>query len=184
MKLKILTLLFLFLFSITNFSNAAMQMRPYTGVGVTLLNVNKEDIKLFSHPEIGQLPVNTIKQDSIFKNKRQLSLVVMSKTKDWVKVTYDDGGHEGWYQLSKRDHYLKWEEFLSGKEISFLVGLQQKYYKLHTSQSSNSRFVKIDPKDRFKVVEVENEWLKIRNKNNFVWVKWKDEDNRSLIKIY
>jgi hypothetical protein len=169
------------------------RMRPYTGIGVLLLeplqkNIAEpaEPLPLYEEPAIarlGNLDLSKMPSNEwIFGNgKSGFPLIVTSKKGVWLRVIYDESGKEAWLKYPSKAKFLLWDSFLKGQSASLLVGLQKKYYQ--TAQEPGLLTSGTLPgRQAFKVIKVEKDWVMVMlNKDTLTWLRWRDEDGRILI---
>jgi len=169
------------------------KMRPYTGIGVLLLESLQENVAesadplpLYEEPAIarlGKLELSKMPSNEwVFGSGRStIPLIVTSKKGVWLRVIYDESGREAWLKYPFKAKFQLWDSFLKGQSASLLVGLQKKYY-LISQQPGLAASGVLTGHQAFKVIKVDKDWAMVMlNKDTLAWLRWRDEDGRILI---
>jgi len=171
------------------------KMRPYTGIGVLLLEPLQENpaepadpLPLYEEPAIARLGKLNLSRmpssDWIFGGgKSTVPLIVTSKKGAWLRVIYDESGKEAWLKYPSKAKFQLWDSFLKGQSASLLVGLQKKYYQT-AQQPGLVTSGTLTGRQAFKVIKVDKDWAMVMlNKDTLTWLRWRDEDGRILISL-
>ena len=174
--------------------NGWLKMRPYAGLG--LLQPGQPPFgqsssarrQIYRAPGVGRLTtlsaVSIPNHAMLFRESEAgLPLIVSERRGDWLKVSYDDAGREGWVRLERRDTYQTWPRFLVDRSGRLLSGLRQAMYQLYREPGG-------DPLEPFKAGElfvvqaVSGDWLRVTAKTGRTgWLRWRDADGRLLISV-
>lgn len=170
------------------------KMRPYSGIGVVLLNAansilnQDEPFYLYEEPGIfrqGELsgaiiPVN---EWVLGVQKSHIPLIVMARKGGWLKVCYDDAGREAWLDPQRRGTFQSWDQFMKGQMSHLLPGLFKQYYQLYREPERNPLST-LTPVQQFKVLKLENDWFMVMSDQKTIgWLRWRDEDGRLLVGV-
>ena len=169
------------------------RMRPYAGIGVLLLpmaSLGPDEpfgrLRLHDEPSMSRLEnaelAKAPRHQWIFAmDEETLPLLVMARKADWLKVTYDDAGREGWIKPGQRHGFEAWEDFWVGRVVRLLPGLQKRHYQYY-GQPAREPLADVTPQQLFRVIQVDNDWVRVQGDRNFSgWLRWQDEDGRLLI---
>lgn len=170
------------------------KMRPYSGIGVVALQSRDssldqgEPFHLYEEPGIfrrGEVNGAAISGNEwVFGAQRNvIQLIVMARKGNWLKVCYDDAGREAWLDTQRRGTFQPWDQFLKGRLGHLLPGLRKQYYQLY-QQPDRNPLSTLTPKQRFKVLKLENDWVMVMSDQNTIgWLRWRDEDGRLLVGV-
>ncbi|HEX9079983.1 MAG TPA: hypothetical protein VF795_10365 [Desulfuromonadaceae bacterium] len=170
---------------------SAPKMRPYCGIGVLMLANGgiaeaEESYRLYDEPalaRLGELDLSRVPPyEWIFgaMNGSQ-PLVVTARKGEWLRVAYDDAGREAWLELRRPAAFQSWEEFLKGRTVRLLPGLQKRYYQLFREAGRGAQ-AGVSPKEPFRAVRLMDDWiLVLSGQNTLGWLRWRDEDGRLLV---
>ncbi|MEI6205162.1 MAG: hypothetical protein WCP20_00125 [Desulfuromonadales bacterium] len=170
------------------------QMRPYSGIGIVLLQGHNAEIDqgepfhLYEEPGIsrrGELSgPNVSGNEWVFGVQRnRLLLIVTARKGSWLRVCYDDAGREAWIDAQRRMRFQTWDQFLKGQISRLLPGLRKQYYQLYRQPDRNPLST-LTPKQLFKVLKLEHDWaMVLSDRNTIGWLRWRDEDGRLLVGI-
>ncbi len=197
MKLRPAILLFALLVPLSSWG-APAKPRPAAGVGLVIIRplsppryADISSVTLYREPGVGRVGTLATKglpglaQVIAGGDRGDFVLAVLAKKGDWLRVAYDDAGHEAWLALARPWHYLSWEAFLRGKRARLLPGLQKEYYLLRTGPAPSSReAATLTRNTPFRVVKIRDEWaLVARSATLSGWLRWRDGDGRLLITL-
>jgi hypothetical protein len=174
----------------------ALQVRPFTGNGVLIVrNFNPDDassvpvLTLYREPGVGriaELPISSIPLLSslVTLPAGDFPLAVMGKKGEWMLVSYDDAGREGWVKMARWWEYVRWEDFLGGRTILLLSGLKREKYFMHARpEQSSPQTAELLAGGIVKVLEVSDDWVHATTATGVSgWFCWRDGDGRFLIK--
>lgn len=174
------------------FSNP--RMRPYSGIGVLLVQIeNRDDEKLsipfalYEEPAVSRFGSRGLgdfpRHEWIFgKNNLVAPLFVMARKGEWVRIVFDDAGREAWLDMPDYSAFMPWEDFLKGRQIQMLPGLQKKYYQAFKRPGSATAYQ--IQRHAMKVIRVDGDWaMVISGLHSLYWVRWRDEDGRMLVAV-
>jgi hypothetical protein len=175
---------------------APQQMRPYSGIGVLLLPVEKGrnnglQVPLYLYKEPGVLRIGELDSGQappyewIFsRNVSRLPLIVTARKGDWLRVAYDDAGRLGWLDPRQRGVFQPWDTLLKGKSCHLLSGLRKQYYQIFRQPGDMPLTLPALPKLSFKVLKLDGDWaLVMPDQSMLGWLRWRDEDGRLLISV-
>jgi hypothetical protein len=175
---------------------APQQMRPYSGIGVLLLAVEKgrnnglqEPLYLYEEPavlRIGALDIGqALPYEWIFsRNVSWLPLIVTARKGDWLRVVYDDADRLGWLDPRQRGGFQPWDTLLKGKSCHLLSGLRKQYYQMFRQPGEMPLALPALSKLSFKVLKLGGDWaLVMPDQSALGWLRWRDEDGRLLISV-
>jgi len=169
------------------------RMRPYAGMGVLLLPITSlgsdepfgrlhlHDEPSMSRLENAELALAPRHQWIFAMDTDTVPLMVMARKGDWLKVVYDDAGREGWIKPGQRYGFEIWEEFLVGRVVHLLPGLQKRHYRYYEKPGTEP-LADVTPQQLFRVIQLDNDWVRVQgDRNSSGWLRWQDEDGRLLI---
>lgn len=174
------------------FAANAVKMRPYSGIGVTVLpgvipgQETPQPIYLYQEPGLSRVgAINVAKltgNEWIFgPQASQIPLIVTARKENWLRVCYDDAGREAWIDPQRRDAFQTWDVFFKSRMSSMLPGLRKQYYLLYLQPDQNPG-VTLTHKQTFKVLKLENDWAMVLSGQSTIgWLRWRDEDGRLTI---
>ena len=175
---------------------APQQMRPYSGIGVLLLalekggnNGSQEPLYLYEEPALLRIGVLDSAQappyEWIFsRNVSRLPLIVTARKGDWLRVTYDDAGRLGWLNPRQQGVFQPWDTLLKGKSCRLLSGLRKQYYQIFRQPGKMPLKPPVLPKLSYRVVKLDSDWaLVMADQSTLGWLRWRDEDGRLLISV-
>lgn len=190
--------LVLFLIPAPGFSAAAStppasKMRPYAGIGILVLPVTLPGddefcgrLLLYDEPAMSRLEnaelAKAPRHEWIFgMDADRLPLIVMARKGEWLRLTYDDAGREGWLRPGKGCAFELWEEYFRGRVVHLLPGLQKRHYQLYGEPGAQP-LADLAPQHLFRVQQLVNDWARVTDeRNSSVWLRWQDEDGRLLV---
>jgi hypothetical protein len=113
------------------------------------------------------------------------ALAVMGKKGDWLRVAYDEAGHEGWLAMPRYWEYSPWRVFLKGRSARLLPGLKKEFYLLRREPASTSpQLDTLSRQKNLRIIEIRDEWaLVLVDLTTHGWLRWKDNDGRFTISI-
>lgn len=171
----------------------AARMRPYTGIGVLLLPLSPSlaqetlgDLPLYDQPamvRLGVLRRSTVPRLEWILGMAQenVPVVVMARRGEWLRVTYDDAGREGWVKPWWRNAFETWDELFIGRSVRLLPGLRERYYRLF-SRPDGEPLAGLTSRQLFRVETVDSDWVRVMDERNLAgWLRWRDEDGRMLL---
>jgi len=173
-------------------SSTPPKIRPYSGIGVYVLQESNsehtEPLHLYAEPGLSRQ--NSLNPDKlsgyswIFGSSRSsIPLIVMGRKGAWIRVVYDDAGREAWLNPVRSGSYQSWEHFFKSQVASLLPGLQKKYLQLY-QKPGGTVLASLRPRQFFKVLRIENDWAMIlSDQSSLGWLRWRDEDSRLLIAV-
>jgi len=167
---------------------AALPMRPYSGIGVLRItgDSHTEGLQLYEEPGLlrsGTLGLTTAQQLTawLFGAGEEVYLLVTARKGEWLRIERDDAGRQAWVHGLRRWSYTPWDQFLKGKQISFLRNAprQQLQVYTHPGAASGSPLLSYDP---MRVIMVQGDWSYVLlDQFNAGWIRWRDHDGRLLI---
>jgi hypothetical protein len=171
----------------------AARMRPYAGIGVLLLPISPTpaqealgELPLYDQPamvRLGTLSRTTIPRLEWLLDMapESVPVVVMARRGEWLRVTYDDAGREGWVRPRWRNAFETWDELFSGRSVRLLPGLRKGYYRLF-SRPDGEPLADLTSRQQFRVGTVDSDWVRVTDGRNLAgWLRWRDEDGRMLV---
>lgn len=169
----------------------AIGMRPYAGIGLLLLHTCADGgplelPRLHDGPAMLRLEQGDLARaphhEWIFAlGADRLPLLVMARRGGWLKVTYDDAGREGWVRPRSADRFQPWDEFLEGKRVQLLPGLQKRYYQRYARPGDGAGGT-VEARQPLRAVAMDDDWLRVEDgRGETAWVRWRDEDGRLLV---
>jgi hypothetical protein len=171
----------------------AARMRPYAGIGVMLLPLSPSliqefygELPLYDQPALGRL--GTLSSTALPRLDwildpvpRNLPVMVMARRGEWLRVTYDDAGREGWVRPRWRNAFETWDELFAGRNVRPLPGLQDRYYRLFDRPEGEPLAI-LASRPLFRVAMVDGDWLRVVGARDAAgWLRWRDEDGRMLV---
>jgi hypothetical protein len=188
-----LLLTLLLLTGSASFSESAAappRMRPYSGIGVLFLpaasSESEQELVLYQEPGVMRLgrisgPIQTGYQWLFGKQSGRNPLIVMARKGNWLRVCYDDAGHEGWLDPGRHDTFQPWEPYLKRTVIHLLSGLRPQYYQLYHQPGQNLGGT-LSPRQLLRVVSMDDDWVMVLTDQALIgWLRWRDEDGRLTI---
>jgi hypothetical protein len=188
----VILLLLLFMAGSAFAASAPPKMRPYSGIGVLLLqnaaNELGEPFPLYEEPGLSRQ--GSLNHDNlpgagwIFGTFIPATpLIVTGRKGVWLRVVYDDAGREAWLNPLRSGEFQTWELFLKGHMASILTGLQNKYLQLY-KKPNKTALATLAPRQLFRVLQIEGDWAMVLYQQNLLgWLRWRDEDGRLLIGV-
>ena len=178
--------------TVTAAPSTITKMRPYAGIGILLLPLEKNDpaesLPIFEEPallRLGELNRTKIPPFEWILGSSPVvqPLIVMARKGTWLRVAYDDAGREAWLNPSRTMNFQTWDLYYKGHFSRLLPGLQKKYYQVFHQPASLPLAV-LTMKQSFKVLQFEGDWAMVLIEQNALgWLRWRDEDGRLLIGI-
>ena len=112
-------------------------------------------------------------------------VAVIGKKGDWLKISYDDAGREGWLEMSRFWNYSPWASCLKGHVARILPGLKKEYYILYRDPSVNApQLNTISRQKSLRIIEIREDWaLVLVDSTAYGWLRWRDNDGRFAISI-
>ncbi|ABK98252.1 SH3 domain-containing protein [Pelobacter propionicus] len=171
----------------------AARMRPYAGIGVMLLPLSPSlvqeaygELPLYDQPALGRL--GTLSSATLPRldwilglAPRNVPVMVMARRGEWLRVTYDDAGREGWVRPRWRNAFETWDELFADRNVRPLPGLQERYYRLF-SRPEGEPLATLASRPLFRVGMVDGDWLRVVGAQDAAgWLRWRDEDGRMLV---
>ena len=167
---------------------AALPMRPYSGIGVLRITGDSltDGLQLYEEPGLvrsGTLDSAAARQLTawLFGTEEEVYLLVTARKGEWLRVERDDAGRLAWVHGLRRWNYTPWEQFLKGKQISFLRNAprQQLQVYTHPGATSGSPLHSFEP---MKVIMVQGDWSYVLfDRLSAGWIRWRDHDGRLLV---
>jgi hypothetical protein len=171
----------------------AARMRPYVGIGVLLLPLSPTlaqetlgELPLYDQPamvRLGTLNRTTIPRLEWILDMapESVPVVVMARRGEWLKVTYDDAGREGWVKPWWRNAFETWDELFAGRSVRLLPGIRERYYRLF-SRPDGEPLATLTSRQLLRVGTVDSDWVRVMDERNLAgWLRWRDEDGRILV---
>ncbi|HEY6839359.1 MAG TPA: hypothetical protein VI389_11490, partial [Geobacteraceae bacterium] len=112
---------------------APAKPRPAAGIGLVIIRplsppryADISSVTLYREPGVGR--VGTLATKILpglapviaATDKGETVLAVLGKKGNWLRVAYDDAGHEGWLALARPWRYLGWDDYLRGRRARLL----------------------------------------------------------------
>lgn len=173
-----------------NECRAALPMRPYSGIGVLHIANGSLGDQLQLYEEPGLIRNGTLDAEAaqsltswLFGMGDGLYLLVTACKGEWLRIERDDSGRQAWLQTARRWRYSSWEQFLKGKEISFLRNAPKHQLQLYPypEASNGTPLLTYNP---MKVILVQGDWSYVLfDQFSAGWVRWRDHDGRLLVGI-
>ncbi len=192
---KIILFVLLTLFVPAAVAAAPPPPRPDTGIGALLVRAapgvtTPPLLVLYREPGIGRITEKSVTSCPslafILKTPAgEFPLVVTALKDGWMKVIYDDAGRAAWVEPSRRWPYLRWEEFLKGKQAALLRGLKKSYYVPRSGPDESAPEMEpLTPERRLRILEVTGDRIRVLVDLTAIgWLRWRDEDGRFLITL-
>jgi hypothetical protein len=177
----VLFLLFAWAFS----AQAALPQRPFSGCGVLITQPVVGDepapLTLYAEPGLQRLvQVNLDALPRLAVNQQQPLLAVSATRGEWLKVSLDDAGREGWLELSRSWQYRRWEEYLAGRTVRLLPGMKKTLYAVHGEPRETSPERGALTRDQqVRVIRIEEDWARLEAPAG--WIRWRDGDGRLTV---
>lgn len=169
--------------------------RPDTGIGVILVRfapgaTAPPVLVLYREPGIDRVAEKNVTSchhlASILKTPpEEFPLVVTARKDGWLKVIYDDAGRTAWVEPFRRWPYLRWEEFLKGKQALLMRGLKKSHYVLRSGPDESAPELEpLTSERRLRILEVAGDRIRVLIDLTVIgWLRWRDEDGRFLITL-
>ena len=180
------------LLSVTSVSGASPKMRPYSGIGVLRISaasVSAEHIPLYEEPGLersGFLEPSSARELTgwLFGSNDELSLLVTAKKGQWLRIERDDAGREAWILPERRWNFSTWDQYLKGKEISFLKTAPKRFLQI-TLNPGTASGSPVTTRHSMKVILLQGDWAYVLfERTNGGWMRWRDTDGRLLIVVH
>ncbi len=167
---------------------AAVKMRPYSGIGVLQLSTIgvTDQIPLYDDPGIARcckLDINSITSLNgwLFGSEHEPFLLVTAHKGNWLEVELDDAGRTGWVRPERRWSYLPWDQFLKGRLVQFLRNSPKKQMQVVAHPGANDGTA-LTTRQPMKVIVAQGDWVYVLlNQNSAGWIRWRDSDGRLLV---
>lgn len=196
MKLRPVIVLILFLFAPATWG-APAKPRPSAGIGLVVIrpiapgrSADIAAVTLYRDPGVSRIGALATKSlpglaPAVTGEEGEVVLAVLAKKGEWLKVAYDEAGHEGWLSQARPWRYLSWESCLRGRRARLLPGLQREYYLLKSEPFLSSREAATLTRDTpFRVVRLRDDWALVTSGPALSgWLRWRDGDGRFLIAL-
>ncbi len=169
--------------------------RPDAGIGALLVRTapgatTPPVLVLYREPGVGRIAEKNVTSCPnlafILKTPAgEFPLVVTALKDGWMRVIYDDAGRAAWVDPSRRWNYLRWEEFLKGKEASLLRGLKKGFYVPRSGPDELAPELEpLTPERSLRILEVAGDRIRVLIDLTVIgWLRWRDEDGRFLITL-
>lgn len=169
--------------------------RPDTGIGALLVRAapgatTPPVLVLYREPGIGRIAEKSVAAcpnlASILKTPADEFPLVVTALKDgWMRVIYDDAGRAAWVEPFRRWPYLRWEEFLKGKQALLLRGLKKSHYVPRSGPDESAPELEpLTPERSLRILEVAGDRIRVLiDLTVIAWLRWRDEDGRFLITL-
>lgn len=176
---------------------AAAPPRLHSGTGVLLMGYPLERLDLpgppvpiYREPGLGTIaapPRADLARflPTLVSSEQEVALPASGRRGEWVRISYDDAGREGWIRMQRGWRHLSWEEYLPGRTVRLLPGLRQGYYELRANPlDGTSQKVSIPPSAPLTVLALKDDWLRVIAAGpQEGWVRWRDDDDRLTISL-
>jgi hypothetical protein len=178
----------------TSFAASPVKARPLTGIGILLVKEtqpgNDSTLRLYREPKLGRIAEVKVEKlpllsSYIVAGAGHRVAVVTAKRLGWYRIIYDDGEREGWVEGRHPGTFLRWAEFLPGREATLLPGLKKEFYQLRREPSLTSDPLELlGRENRIYCIGLDGEWLKVLTKGGKAgWLRWRDENSRLLLAV-
>jgi hypothetical protein len=170
--------------------------RPYTGSGLLLIrNASRQadgsptPIVFYREPGIGRVAEKRpdrlpLLQKIMAAAPGEYPAAVLGRKGNWLCLAYDEGGHTGWVEKSRRWENIRWREFLPGRTVQLLPGLKKDCTILRREPlSAAGELSPLTPADSFRVEQVRGDWLRVTSAAREGWLRWRDDGGRFLIAL-
>jgi hypothetical protein len=161
--------------------------RPYSGCGILTLKQwgarELEPLALYREPGLLRIAEKNAASLPRLAGDGVEPLVAASERRgNWMRLTLDDAGRQGWLEERRGWKYASWEEFLPGRTIRVLPGLKKGWYSLKgTPTEEGSDIASLSRDQLVQVLEVEEDWVKLERPSG--WFRWRDPDGRLTVSL-
>ena len=167
-------------------------MRPYAGIGLVFsvgqISAEGELLPLPLYEEPGLTRIGAVSGTTVtgiewlFGNGvKPVPFIVTARRGEWLRILYDDAGHEGWVNPEVAGRFQGWDHFLKQQSCRMLPGLLPRYYSLLSTPGGTSLGT-VQAKQQFRVLKRENDWVMVLSvPYRLGWIRWRDEDGRLLV---
>jgi hypothetical protein len=177
---------------------AAPPPRLHAGSGVLLMRDPLERLDLPGPPvpiyrEPGFGTVATLPRKDLARHlptlassAEEIVLPSTGRRGEWIRISYDNAGREGWLRMQRGWQHLSWEHYLKGRTVRLLPGLRQGYYELRATPLDGGAAQKgnIPPSAPLTVLALKDEWLRVIAAGPLEgWIRWRDDDDRLTISL-
>lgn len=163
-------------------------MRPYSGIGVLQITSDSfgDGLQLYEEPGLlrcGTLTAAAAHQLTawLFGPGEEVHLLVTARKGEWLLIERDDAGRQAWLHGLRRWNYATWEQFLKGKQISFLRNAPRQQLQVYPypEAANGTPLLSYEP---MKVIMVQGDWSYVLfDRFNAGWIRWRDHDGRLLV---
>lgn len=171
--------------------------RPYTGSGLLLIRHASRQagelpapLVLFREPGIGRIAEKSpdrlpLLSQVMVPAPGEYPAAVLGRKGNWLCIAYDEGGHTGWIEMSRRWEDIRWREFLPGRTVQLLPGLKKIYTVLRREPLADAgELSPLTPADSIRVEQVQGDWLRVSSAAAASgWLRWRDDGGRFLIAL-
>jgi hypothetical protein len=196
-RLHLLLFLILLLLLSAAAAAAATRTRLHSGTGVLLmgeplerLDIPGPPITIFREPGLGTIATHPRSDlarhlPTLVSSAQEVAVPATGRKGEWIRISYDDAGREGWIPMQRGWRHLSWEEYLKGRSLRLLPGLRQEYYELRaTPLDAASQKVSLLPSAPLTVLALKDEWLRVIAAGpQEGWIRWRDDDDRLTISL-
>ena len=176
---------------------AAQQIRPHAGIGLLIIRPLSPDraaetgsMTLYNYPGVKRIAevINDVipeLQQVLVPVTGAYAVGVTGKKGDWLKITYDDAGREGWVKMERSWVYTPWESLLKGRSATLLPKLRKSSYQLRKDHSESSEPIEtLSSFQKLQVVAIEGDWARIMIEGiPSGWIRWRDQEGRLMISL-
>lgn len=171
-----------------NDCSAALPMRPYSGIGVLCIvdDSPDNDLQLYEEPGLvrsGTLNAAAARQLTawLLNSGDALCLLVTARKGEWLRIERDDAGRQAWLRTMRRWSYTPWDQFLKGRQISFLRNAPRQQLQVYPypETANGTPLLSFKP---MKVIMVQGDWTYVLyDQLSAGWIRWRDHDGRLLV---
>ena len=170
---------------------APVKARPLAGIGLLRLteqSAGRGKVALYREPGVGRVLTATIDELPVLRESGAAGdfcyLPVTARKRGWLKIQYDEAERDAWLESRTGWQFLRWEEFLPGRQVSLLKGLRKDYYQLRrepalTADSTGN----VDKEVKLTVQQVDGDWLAVAAGGTAGWLRWRDDNGRLQIQL-
>jgi hypothetical protein len=164
---------------------APLPPRPYSGCGVLMLHpvsdLRQSPLVLYAEPGLQRVAEIEIPALPRLAGDKQEPLLAVSATKgDWLQLSYDDAGREGWVEPSRSWEYRTWGEFLARRVVRVFPGMKKGLYALRGEPREGSPDRGVLTRDQqVRVIQIQDDWALLQAPS--AWFRWRDADGRLTV---
>lgn len=176
-------------------SGGAAKLRPATGKGVLLMPAppvgpegETPPVPLYLTPGVGRIRDLSPRDlpglaPALEPPPGMVPVAVTGKKNGWLRIFYDEAGHEGWVSPARSWRYLSWEDYLGRCQARLLPGLPKSAYLLRGQPGSGTPGPPVG-RTSFVIVRITDDWAFVNVAGGGSgWVRWRDDNGRFLVAV-